>query len=143
MNVLVAQLCLTLCDPMNHNLPGVSVPGILQTRVLEWAAILFSRGAFWPRDWTWFCILGRLFTIWATSFISSWSVVFTVYFPSPVRFFFHLIIFIFLVVVFYFPLRKLSLTFLIKPILWCWTFDFWLSVKLFISPSNLNLRLAR
>ena len=125
---------------MNHNLPGVSVHGILQTRVLEWAAIFFSRGSSWPRYWTLLsCILGRFFTIWATSFISSWSIMFIAYFSSPVNFF-NLIIFIFLVVVFYFPLRKLSLTFLIKPILWCWTFNFCLSVELFISSSNLNLR---
>ena len=37
----VAQLCLTLCDPMDHNLPGSSVHGILQARVLEWGAIAF------------------------------------------------------------------------------------------------------
>ena len=38
----VAQLCLTLCDPMDCNLPGSSVHGILQARVLEWGAIGFS-----------------------------------------------------------------------------------------------------
>ena len=43
LKVLVAQLCLTLSDPMNCNLPGSSVLGILQTRVLVWAAIPFSR----------------------------------------------------------------------------------------------------
>ena len=35
----VAQSCLTLCDPMNCSLPGPSVHGILQARVLEWGAI--------------------------------------------------------------------------------------------------------
>ena len=45
------QLCLTLCDPMNPP-PGSSVPGILQSRILEWAAVPFSRGASQPRDWT-------------------------------------------------------------------------------------------
>ena len=39
----VAQLCPTLCDPMDYNLPGSSVYGILQARMLEWAAISFSR----------------------------------------------------------------------------------------------------
>ena len=34
--------CLTLCDPMDCSLPGSSVPGILQTRTLEWVAISFS-----------------------------------------------------------------------------------------------------
>ena len=41
--VLVAQSCLTLCDPMDCSLPGSSVHGILQARILEWVAILFSR----------------------------------------------------------------------------------------------------
>ena len=41
--VLVAQLCLTLCDSMDCNLPGSSVHRILQSRILEWVAILFSR----------------------------------------------------------------------------------------------------
>ena len=39
-----AQLCLTLCDLMDCSLPGSSVRGILQTRILEWVAISFSRG---------------------------------------------------------------------------------------------------
>jgi len=41
--VLVAQSCLTLCDPMDSSLPGSSVHGILQARILEWVAISFSR----------------------------------------------------------------------------------------------------
>ena len=40
---LVAQLCLTLCAPMDCSLPGSSVPGILQARLLERVAIPFSR----------------------------------------------------------------------------------------------------
>ena len=40
--VLVAQLCLTLCDLIDYNLPCSPVPGILQARILEWVAILFS-----------------------------------------------------------------------------------------------------
>jgi len=39
------QSCLTLCNPMDCNLPGSSVHGILQARILEWAAISFSRGS--------------------------------------------------------------------------------------------------
>ena len=35
----VNQLCLTLCDPMGCSLPGTSVHGIFQARVLEWGAI--------------------------------------------------------------------------------------------------------
>ena len=36
------QLCLTLCDPIDDSLPGSSIPGILQARILEWVAISFS-----------------------------------------------------------------------------------------------------
>ena len=45
----VAQSCPTLCDPMDCSLPGSSVPGILQARILEWVAISFSRGSSQPR----------------------------------------------------------------------------------------------
>ena len=38
----VAQSCLTLCDPMDHSLPGSSIHGIFPARVLEWGAIAFS-----------------------------------------------------------------------------------------------------
>ena len=38
----VAQSCPTLSDPMDCSLPGSSVHGILQARVLEWGAIAFS-----------------------------------------------------------------------------------------------------
>ena len=38
----VAQSCLTLSDPMNCSLPGSSIHGIFQARVLEWGAIAFS-----------------------------------------------------------------------------------------------------
>ena len=44
--VLVAQSCLTFCDPMDYSLPGSSVCGILWARILEWVAIPFSRGIF-------------------------------------------------------------------------------------------------
>ena len=37
----VTQLCLTLCDPMDYSLPGFSIHGIFQARVLEWVAISF------------------------------------------------------------------------------------------------------
>ena len=40
----VAQLCLTLSDPMDYSLPGSFTHGIFQARVLEWVAIAFSRG---------------------------------------------------------------------------------------------------
>ena len=49
---LVAQLCPTLCDPMDRGLPGSSVHGILQARVLEWVTMPSSSGSFWSRDRT-------------------------------------------------------------------------------------------
>ena len=65
--VLVTQSYLTLCDPMDCSLPGSSVHGILQARILEWAAMLFSRGSSWPRDRTRIsCIASGFFTVWAT-----------------------------------------------------------------------------
>ena len=48
--VLVAQSCLTLCEPMGCSLPGSSVHGIFQARILEWVAIPFSRESSLPRD---------------------------------------------------------------------------------------------
>ena len=36
------QSCMTLCDPIDSSLPGSSIPGILQARILEWVAISFS-----------------------------------------------------------------------------------------------------
>ena len=49
--LLFTKSCLT-CDPMVCSLPGSSVHGILQARILEWVAISFSRGSSWPRDQT-------------------------------------------------------------------------------------------
>ena len=64
---LVAQSCPTLCDPMDYSLPGSSVHGIFQARVLEWVAISFSRRSSQPRDRTQVShIVGRHFIIWAT-----------------------------------------------------------------------------
>ena len=39
----VTQSCLTLSDPMDYSLPGSSIHGIFQARVLEWGAIAFSK----------------------------------------------------------------------------------------------------
>ena len=67
MKVLAAQLCPTLCDPVDCNPPGSFVHRILQAMILERVAISFSRGSSQPRDRTWVsCIASRLFTIWAT-----------------------------------------------------------------------------
>ena len=50
--VLSAQSCPTLYNPTNCSMPGSSVDGILQARILEWVAISFSGGSSQPRDWT-------------------------------------------------------------------------------------------
>ena len=53
--------------PWTYNLPGSSLRGILQARILEWVAIAFSRRSSWPRGWTQVsCIAGRFFMVWAT-----------------------------------------------------------------------------
>ena len=50
-------------DPMGSSLPGPSVHGISQARILEWVAISISKGSSWPRDWTCIsCIAGRFFS---------------------------------------------------------------------------------
>ena len=48
----VAQSCLTLCNSMDCSLPGSSVHGILQARILEWVVISYSRGSSQPKDQT-------------------------------------------------------------------------------------------
>ena len=52
MKVLIAQSCLTLCDPMDCSPPGSPVHGILQARILERVAISLSRRSFQSRDQT-------------------------------------------------------------------------------------------
>ena len=62
--VLVAQSCLIVCDSTDYSLPGSSVHGIFQAKILDWVAIPFSRGSSQPRDQTLVsCIAGRF---WAT-----------------------------------------------------------------------------
>ena len=62
MEVKVAWLCLTLCNPMDYR-----VHRILQVRVLEWAAVPFSKGSSQPKDRTQVSrIAGRFFTNWVT-----------------------------------------------------------------------------
>ena len=60
------QLCLTFCDLMDCSLPGSSVHGIFQARILERVAISSSRGSPGPRDQTQVCcisyIAGGFFT---------------------------------------------------------------------------------
>ena len=68
-NIMIAQLlqlCPILYGPMDCSLPGSSVQGILQARILKRAAISSFRGSSWPRDQTCIscgsCIAGRFFT---------------------------------------------------------------------------------
>ena len=67
LKVKVSSLCPTLCGLMDCSLPGSSVHGIFQARILEWVAIPFSRGSWQPRDWTQASRTGSGFlTVWAT-----------------------------------------------------------------------------
>ena len=65
--VLVAQSCPTLCDPMDCSPLGSSVHWILQARALQWVAISFFRWSSQSRDQTCIsCMVGIFFTHWAT-----------------------------------------------------------------------------
>ena len=59
MDAKLFQFCLTLCNPMDDSLPGSSVPGIFQARILEWVAITSIRGFFQPREWTFLSCIDR------------------------------------------------------------------------------------
>ena len=51
---------------MDYRLLGSSLHGILQAKILEWVAILFSKVFSQHRDGAWVsCIAGRFFTVWA------------------------------------------------------------------------------
>ena len=64
---LVTQSCPILCDPMDCSLPGSSVHGILQARIMDWVAMLSSRGSSQPSSWIQVsCIASGFFTDWAT-----------------------------------------------------------------------------
>ena len=61
---LVAQLCLTLCDPMDCSPLGSSVHEVSQARLLEWVALPSSRGSSQPRDRIQVsCIAGRFLSV--------------------------------------------------------------------------------
>ena len=51
--VLIEQLCLTLCNPMDCSPPVSSVHGILQARILQWVTVSSFRGSSRPWDRTW------------------------------------------------------------------------------------------
>ena len=78
----LSYLCMlsrpTLCNPTDCSPPGSSVHGIPQARILEWVAILSSRGSSWPRDGTHvscsFCI-GR----WVLYFWATWEALFSIW----------------------------------------------------------------
>ena len=55
----VTQSCLTLSDPMDCSLPGFSIHGIFQARVLEWGAIAFSRDRL-PTQYSWASLVAQL-----------------------------------------------------------------------------------
>ena len=58
-----------LCNPMDCSLPGSSVHGILQTRVLEWVAISFTKGSSWPMDQTHIsCISSCANPVWESEY---------------------------------------------------------------------------
>ena len=85
-------LCPTLCDPLGYSLPGSSVHGILQARILEWVPMPSSRGSSQPRDQTWVSfgsyIAGRFFTTEPPgkplpAHIPILSLLFCLVFPSP------------------------------------------------------------
>ena len=59
------QSCSTLCDPIDGSPPGSSVPGILQARTLEWAAISFSNA------WKWKVKVKSLSHVWLS--VTPWT----------------------------------------------------------------------
>ena len=75
--MLVALSFLTPCDTMNFSPLGYTDHGILQARILEWAAISFSSGSSWPRDQSQVYLTpGRFLTNWATRLITNFNEVF-------------------------------------------------------------------
>ena len=70
----IVQSSPTLCDLMDCSLPGSSVHGIFHARTLEWVVISYSRGSYWPRDWT--CVS-------CISFIGRWILYYWRHLGSP------------------------------------------------------------
>ena len=82
----VAQSCATLCDPMDCSLPGSSIHGIFQARVLEWGAIAFSMNVLFQiniLDVTWSENLTVCFTCWILSISLSMNL------PLECKYFLH------------------------------------------------------
>ena len=77
---LVAQLCPTLCNPMDCSLPDSSVHENFQARILAWVAIPFFKGSSWPRDWTQVShTVVSFFTVWAITGARSLFVIYFVH----------------------------------------------------------------
>ena len=83
--VLVVQLCPILCNSMDCSPPSSSVHGVSQARILEWLAISFSRGSFWPRDWICVSFIGRQVLLLLSHQKSSYLFIL---FPKCIGFFF-------------------------------------------------------
>ena len=86
------QSCPTLCDPIDGSPPGLPIPGILQARTLEWAAISFSNA--WSERWKWSrsVVSGLLATPWTAAYQAPQSMGFSrqeywsgVPLPSPLH----------------------------------------------------------
>ena len=81
---LIAQSCLTVCDPMDCSPPGSSVKGILQARILEWVAMPSSRRSPQLRYRTEVShITAWFFIVWATREAQEYWIGYTV--PSVVE----------------------------------------------------------
>ena len=66
--------CVWLCNPTDCSLPGTSVHGIFQARILEWVATFFSRGSSQFKDQTSvFCIGMWILYHWATRGAPKWK----------------------------------------------------------------------
>ena len=64
---LVTKSCPTFCNATDSSLPGFSVHGVSQARILKWVAISFSRGSSWSRDRTCVsCVGWWILYHWAT-----------------------------------------------------------------------------
>ena len=80
------QSCPALCNAMDFSLPGSSGHGILQARILEWVAMVSSRGSSQPRDRTHAacisCTARIFFTHWVT-WSQSWVFKAVVFISAP------------------------------------------------------------
>ena len=74
--LLLFQSCPTLCEPLDGSPPGSAVPGILQARILEWAAISFSVASMWDE-----CNCAVVWIFFGIAFLWDWN---EVTFSSPV-----------------------------------------------------------